>query len=517
MKKKTVALLLCVVAVTAIAAGVVQWFSPPQSVTLSPQGFARAGSVSERFLSYNIEMVEITGGRFWRPYAAAGAHEGDDRYEYRPPLDLGNARLRRLAAALAPAYVRYSGTWANATYFDDSEAALAKAPPGFDTVLTRAQWQGALEFARAAGAGVVSSFASSPGTRDARGAWQPDEAARLVRYTQGAGGSIAAAEFVNEPNAIALTQPPQGYTPADYRRDFARFQAWIREASPQTLVLAPGAAELGEPLRTLAAAFSGMEFFDTDELVSSAAPRPDAVSFHFYGGVSQRCSLPLLGTKESNARSEGWLSGIDGAVQRMAGLRDRFAPGAPLWITESGESACGGNPWAKGFTDAFRFTDQLARTARQGIQVFMHNTLAASDYAMLDEHDFAPRPNYWAAYLWRTFMGTTVLDAGPGSEGLHVYAHCLRNVPGGVAVLAINLDDEQPRTLAIDSGGQRYTLGRGPGGDAEAALNGTVLKLGPDDALPALQGEAFAAGELTLAPASINFLSLESVRSEACR
>ena len=38
----------------------------------------------------------------------------------------------------------------------------------------------------------------------------------------------------------------------------------------------------------------------------------------------------------------------------------------------------------------------------------MHNTLAASDYALLDDHTYAPRPNYWAALLWRRLMGTTV-------------------------------------------------------------------------------------------------------------
>ena len=28
----------------------------------------RTGTVDERFQSYNIEMVEVVGGRFWRPY-----------------------------------------------------------------------------------------------------------------------------------------------------------------------------------------------------------------------------------------------------------------------------------------------------------------------------------------------------------------------------------------------------------------------------------------------------------------
>ena len=84
------------------------------------------GTVDARFLSYNVEMVEVTGGRFWRPYGSAGT----DRYEYRPPLDLSDPKLRALAKGLAPSYVRYSGTWANTTWFADSDNPPAKAPEG---------------------------------------------------------------------------------------------------------------------------------------------------------------------------------------------------------------------------------------------------------------------------------------------------------------------------------------------------------------------------------------------------
>jgi hypothetical protein len=31
----------------------------------------RLGTVDERFQSYNVEMLEVTGGRFWKPYGAA--------------------------------------------------------------------------------------------------------------------------------------------------------------------------------------------------------------------------------------------------------------------------------------------------------------------------------------------------------------------------------------------------------------------------------------------------------------
>ena len=115
---------------------------PVAATTLAP-----VGTVDDRYQSFNVEMLEVTGGKFWKPYgpqleailmqaksavAAASASDtppGMDArlYEYRPPIDLGNVRLRKLASALAPAYVRVSGTWANTTYFPDSDGASDSA------------------------------------------------------------------------------------------------------------------------------------------------------------------------------------------------------------------------------------------------------------------------------------------------------------------------------------------------------------------------------------------------------
>ena len=36
---------------------------------IEPAELRRIAVVDERFQSYNVEMVEVTGGRFWRPYA----------------------------------------------------------------------------------------------------------------------------------------------------------------------------------------------------------------------------------------------------------------------------------------------------------------------------------------------------------------------------------------------------------------------------------------------------------------
>ncbi|MES2699461.1 MAG: hypothetical protein V4647_07610, partial [Pseudomonadota bacterium] len=72
--------------------------------------------VDRRFLSYNIEMVQVTGGRFWAPYGAPTA----DRYRYRAPTDFSDPRLIAMARHLSPAFIRVSGTWANTTYVEQA-------------------------------------------------------------------------------------------------------------------------------------------------------------------------------------------------------------------------------------------------------------------------------------------------------------------------------------------------------------------------------------------------------------
>jgi hypothetical protein len=109
-------------------------------------------------------------------------------YAYRPPIDLANGRRRKLAAALGPGYVRVSGTWANTVYFADSDPPPKTPPKGFGGVLSRSQWKGVVEFARAVDGKIATSFATSPGTRDADGVWTPTEAGKVLAYTKSVGG-----------------------------------------------------------------------------------------------------------------------------------------------------------------------------------------------------------------------------------------------------------------------------------------------------------------------------------------
>src|ERR1700719_2945872 len=225
-----------------------------QVVSLDPAKMPRIGTVDERFDSYNIEMVEVIGGRFWKPYGSTAnksktqeSAQGEgftpagidpNLYEYRAPIDLSNPRLRKLAAALGPAYVRVSGTWANSVYFQDSEnAAPATAPSGFSGVLTRKEWKGVIDFSHAVNAEIVTSLATGPGLRDAEGVWTSDQARQLFGYTKSIGGKIAATEFMNEPTYAAMGGAPKGYDATSFGRDVAVFRTFLQKTTPDTLFL----------------------------------------------------------------------------------------------------------------------------------------------------------------------------------------------------------------------------------------------------------------------------------------
>ncbi len=487
-----------------------------------PSSMPKVGTVDARFQSYNVEMVEVIGGRFWKPYAssgsapknpAAGAPAGlpANLFEQRTPIDLSNPRLRKLAAALGPAYMRVSGTWANTVFFADSGAPPAAPPEGFGGVLTRAQWQGVIDFAKAVDGRLVTSMSVGAGTRDKAGNWTPVEAKKLVDATHAMGGTIAAAEFINEPTIPAVAGVPKEYDGAAFGRDFKVFRGFLRKSAPEALVLGPGSTAEGLDQGPMT-----MKLLPSTELLAGMGPDAvDAFSYHFYGGTSERCAAT---TKPDAALSEEWLGRTTTVEEFYAALRDKYEPGKPMWLTETGQTACGGDRWAATFLDSFRYLDQLGRMARLKVQTVMHNTLAASDYGLIDEKTLVPRPNYWAALLWHKTMGTTVLDPGAApAKDVVLYAHCLKDRPGGVALLAINLSRSEPHAVMVGAAAERYTLTAAELMGRTVQLNGKELGLAGGGELPALSGVAAAKGKVMLPPVSLTFFAMPGAANSACR
>lgn len=502
---KIVSLLAIVFCCTALAA--------QQNPKLMP----KLGTVDQRFQSYNVKTAEVIGGRFWKPYGPpdVAAAKGASAFEQRGPINLSNPRLRKLAEALGPAYVRISGTWSNTAYFHDSDGPpLATPPPGFSGVLTRAQWKGVVDFAKAVDAKIVTSFAISEGTRDTSGAWTPNEAHKFLDFTRSVGGSIAAGEFMNGPTFIDVGGLPKGYDAAAYGRDFALFHPFIWKEAPAVILLGPSAVAEGtdSPSTKLLPAKELLEVSQEDTL--------DVFSYHFYGAASERCRA-MLGekalTSAEAALTEDWLSRTSVIEAFYAGLRDQFAPGKPMWVTESGQAACGGDRWASTFLDSFHYVDELGRLAQQHVQVIMHNTLAASDYGLIDDVTLTQRPNYWAALLWHRTMGTAVLDPGKAESPLvHLYAHCTKDHAGGVTIHALNLSTSASQSIYVPQRSVRFALTAPELTSRTAQLNDRVLKLTDKNEIPTLSSIPTSAGVVELPAASITFLTLNEASNLTC-
>ena len=512
--------------VAALALGLAAGGSA-EAAPISPSTLPKVTTVDERFQSYNVEMAEVVGGSFWKPYAKGQATTtakpvttfeiGKDPtvFEKRAPIDLANSRLRKLAAALGPAYVRVSGTWANSVYFQDSDAAAAgPTPTGYQSVLTRRQWAGVIAFSHAVDAKLVTSFAISSGVRDGEGVWTPVQAQPVVAYTHSIGGEIAAAELFNEPTIPASGGAPNGYNALTYARDEAAFRSFVATAAPELRIVGPGS--VGEGVTIMPPSMPMLH--STDLLETDPKPKFDVFSYHFYGAVSERCEGmgPGLGTTPAAALSETWLSQTDQVFDFYKPLHAHYAPGTAIWITETADAACGGNRWASTFLDSFRYVDQMGRLAKRGVTAIFHNTLASSEYGLLDQKDFRPRPNYWAALLWRRLMGTVVLDAGPSREGLHLYAQCLRGQRGGVALLAINNGRSGTSSIDLPTSSFRYTLSADTLQSTAVKLNGQPLELLANDDFPDLKGRPAAAGRLDLPPKTITFFAVPSAANPAC-
>ncbi len=113
-------------------------------------------------------------------------------------------------------------------------------------------------------------------------------------------------------------------------------------------------------------------------------------------------------------------------------------------------------------------------------------------------------------------MGTKILEAGANSPGLHTYAHCQRGKPGGVTVLALNLQDTA-ETIRVSGPADLYALTAPELQSRAVALNEETLEVGEDDTLPAITPKRVDGKYISLAPTSINFITLPEAGNPACR
>lgn len=375
-------------------------------------------------------------------------------------------------------------------------------------MLTRNQWKGVLDFIKATNSELVTSFAVSNGVRNQDGVWTPVEAQKLVNFTKSQGGIIAAAELFNEPTmplAGGLMNPD--YDASYFAKDVAAFNTWAKKEVPNMKTLGPGAVLEG--MEGVTFDMPGMKFLATEDLMSTELkPTFDVFSYHFYGAASVRMMKDgPFSIKAENALDKEWLHRTDQSANFYMGIRDKYMSGKEIWLTETAQAAAGADPYAATFLDCFRYLYQHGSLAKKGIRVIMHNTFLASEYSLIDQDTYLPKPNYWAAYLWAKLMGTEVYDAGTEKEGVYVFAHNLKGAESGKTILIINTN-KKATSINLPSDAEQFTLTSDELEGTIVKLNGQELALTPNDELPTITGKKIKAGNVELQETSITFFTL---------
>ena len=497
-----------------------------QFVKLNSEALQALRQMDERLVSYNVEMTEVTGGTFWKAYTDAQV-DGTEEFpvikdwtnmgnlqQWYDPIDTTNPRLIKLAKDLGTAWVRVSGTWANKTYYDfEGKYTDGTVPAGFQNVLSKQQWLNLLDFVRAIDGKLLVSIANCPGIHAADEPMPFDQAKLLFETSKEYGVPISAAEFTNEPNLIALSGLPQGYTPADHARDHDLFGAWLKENYPECLFVGPctvGDINLFGSLQGAGGGMAaGFEIVTTEQLLGDYKSPLDVFSYHYYNGVSERGAAMGGHWPYEAALSEQYLEVAGNCARQYVDRRDRYVPGGQMWVTESGDAGCGGNTWASTYADVPRTLNELGDFCTVTDGIIFHNTLASSDYGYLKHGTFEPRPNYFAVLLWNRLMGKTVYATGePIREGAHVYAHSRKDGKEGCVYLVIN-NSSEVTTVELPKAAEVYALtGNGKLRSRTMLLNGKELVLGENDALPALDGITVPAGTLEVQPGGCTFIVL---------
>lgn len=497
-----------------------------RTLSLNPEKTKKLRQMNPRLLSYNVEMTEVTGGTFWKSYTSeqvAGTEEFPPISDWQnllnlqqwfDPIDLYNPRLRKMAKELGPAWVRVSGTWANKTYYDFDGHTGGKVPEGFQNLMTADQWRGVLDFVKAIDAKLLVSVANCPGIHSAEEPWNPEQTKLLFDFSRDYGMPIDAAEFTNEPSMPTAGGLPEGYTPEQFSRDHNLFVKYMRENYPETMIVGP--CTVGDYLYSEENAqgyggglAAGFDVWTTESMMDGFTENVDVFSYHYYNGVSERGAAMGGHWPEDKVLTDEYLSVAGKTTRFYLPRRDKYVPGAEIWVTESAGGGGGGNTWDSTYMDVPRTLNELGEFCTLTNGAIFHNTLASSDYGLLQHGTFEPRPNYFAQLLWSRLMGSTVYDCeNPGTEGMHLYCHSRKDGKEGRAYLLINNSMTETTEVELPKDAEVYTLcGNGNLRSTTMYLNGQPLTLNGEE-LPEMKGRFVAAGKLECSPTTCTFIIL---------
>ncbi len=486
------------------------------NVKLNTENLVKIRKVDRMLTSYNIEMTEVTGGTFWKAYTPeqiAGAEEfvsssPAGMMQLNSPVNLYNERFRKLAKGIGSVWVRVSGSWATKTYYDFSDGDSVVRPDGYENVLTKKQWIGVLDYVKDIEGKLLISLANCDGNHKLGEPWNPEQAKLLIDFSKEYGVPVSAIEFVNEPNYIDITGFPKGYTVEDYGKDFDVFAKWLRANYPEILIVGPSSATTEKGIHPmLDDAGKYVKMAPTIDMLNACTEKPDIFSYHYYNGTSERGAAGGGHWPVEKASSEEYLNVVECSIKYYIDMSSKVTSNGQLWVTESGDGACGGNTWASTFLDIIRSANELGMFTKMTEGIIFHNTFASSDYGWIDPITHLPRPNYWLNYIWNQLIGDNTYDTGWNNcEGAHVFAYDRKDNKDGYVYMIINNSKTEETVVNFEKESKVYMLSADEIRSKDIKLNGKVLELGMDDELPEIEAIICENGKVIMPSVSVAFV-----------
>ncbi|XP_029920606.1 heparanase [Myripristis murdjan] len=477
---------------------------------------------------------------------------------------LGSPKLRTLAQALTPAFLRFGGTRQDFMIFTPQKPFVQpheyhQRYSDFSTVSEdceklelpllleerlKAEWTQQEIFLESEDlqrkyrrvkfteytVDLLHSFANCSGLdlifglnallRTADNAWDSRNARTLMQYCEAKQYKMSW-ELGNEPNSY---EKKAGIRVDGYQLglDFVHLREMMKESKfyQSAALYGPDVSQPRDHRRDLLEGF-----------LESGSEAIDACTWHHYYVNGRDTSLEDFLDPEV-------LDTLALKTNEVLETVQMVSPGKKVWLGET-SSAYGGG--AVGLSDTFvagfMWLDKLGLGAKLGLNVVIRQVLIGSGTYHLVDDNLDPLPDYWLSVLYKRLVGLEVLkvkgfSSSAQGKRVRVYLHCTEKKStyyrnGAVTLIAMNLSKSPARVslpahissgtvvafvLQSDQPGEQGLYSR------SVKLNGEVLKMVDDKTLPELKGTNLPPGEhLKLPGYSFAFYVLPEARAAACR
>ncbi|XP_055035360.2 heparanase [Misgurnus anguillicaudatus] len=497
--------------------------------------------VNERFLSVAIDASLIAEEKFMNL--------------------LNSPKLRTLAKALIPAFLRFGGTKQDFIKFkpqgkylharDNSNNSLPykdlceklELPPLLENklkqewvlqskILLQEEARGKFQKAKFSEYAIdlLYTFANCSGLdlifglnallRTSENTWDSTNAELLLKYC-GSRQYVMSWELGNEPNSY---EKKAGIRVDGYQlgKDFVHLQQILQKSSlyNSTGLYGPDVSQPREHRKDLLTGF-----------LEAGAEAITACTWHHYYVNGRDTTLedfldPVV------------LDSLATKINEVFKTVESVSPGKKVWLGET-SSAYGGG--AVGLSDTFAagfmWLDKLGLGAKLGLDVIIRQVLIGSGTYHLVDDNLDPLPDYWLSLLYKKLVGPEVLNAKVlanvrTKKQIRVYLHCTNRKSthykqGAVTLFALNLNKGQVTvtlpTQMANSTIEAFVLqapepGKKNLDSRSVKLNGEVLKMADDHTLPAIKGFVLPPGEPIRLPGfSLAFYVITEAQASVCR